>query len=184
MKDRDKVRALRARTHLAASLPTCAAVLDETKGDLQQAKALLMDRGHFGSQRAAFGRVVDPDAPAGWGYILAKADLYLRLGPARYREADAFGMPSADWDDDVLAGIASCFRQFADGKGYRGDNPLIGVGIEAFYGVVTTLHFELVQQSATASSDGRAFIDAMLLEHVVDGRRITLFNAVPRDPGG
>lgn len=184
LKEREKLHELRIYTHFAASLPDCMEALTQAHGDLDRAKALLVDQGCAQRKTGIFNRPVDGEVPKGWSYILTKAGLYLRLGPDRYRKADFFGLPRADWDDDLLAEIESCFRQFADGRGYSSDRPVEGVGISGFSAALHTLHFRLVEQRASLTDDSQAFIDEMVLEHVMDHHAVTLYNKVPIDPLG
>jgi hypothetical protein len=184
LKDREKLHELRIYTHLAASLPDCMEALTQAQGDLDQAKALLVDQGFDRREPRIFNQPVDGNAPKGWSYILTKAGIYLRLGPDRYRKADFFGLPRAEWDDDLLGEIESCFRQFAEGRGYRSDSPVEGVGISGFSAAINTLHFRLVEQRASLADDSQAFIDEMVLEHMMDHRAVTLYNKVPIDAQG
>lgn len=181
MKDKDKVHALRTYTRLAASLADCMKALKGARGDLEQAKALLVDRGFGEGKGSIFHLAADSNAPAGWSYIVSKAHLYLQIGPDRYRKADALGMPSADWDDDDLAAIESCFRQITEGRGYSKDNPVEGVGIGGFYAALYTLHFRLAEQRATLVDDSQAFIDEMVFEHLTKDLTLTLYNKVATD---
>jgi hypothetical protein len=172
LNDKEKLHELRTYTHLAASLADCMNALKEAQGDLDQAKALLVDRG-FGKRKGSiFHLAADSNAPAGWSYIVTKA---------HHRKADGLGMPSADWDDDDLAAIESCFRQITEGRGYTRDNPVQGVGIGGFYAALSTLHFRLVEQRATLADDEQAFNDEMVFEHLADQRTLTLYNKVAKD---
>jgi hypothetical protein len=92
-------------------------------------------------------------------------------------------MPSADWAQDTLANIESCFRQFAEGKGNSRGNPVQGVSIEGCWAAASTLHVKPVRQSAKLADDGQVLIDEMGLEHLVDKRRVTIASEVPRDLG-
>lgn len=181
MKDKDKVHALRTYTHLAASLADCMSALRERHGDLEEAKALLGDRGFAKRKGSILRLAVDRNAPAGWSYIVTKAHIYLQLGPERYRKADALSMPSAVWDEDDFAEIESCFRQFTEGRGYNKDNPVEGVGIGGFYAALYTLHFRLAEQRTTLVDDSQAFIDEMVFEHLTNDRTLTLYNKVAKD---
>ena len=119
-----------------------------------------------------------PDAPATFHYILVKAQLYLKIGPSIYRKGDYFNMPSSDWDSEILEKIKSGFEQIVRCRGYKQDISLEGVGVDGFYPMIATLHFELVMQRAVIRGDD--FItDEMHIQHSKTGEEITLYNLVP-----
>jgi len=82
-------------------------------------------------------------------------------------------MPPADWDEPTLLEIGVCFAQFLQGLGYRATQPT-HVSVSGFHAAMATLHFELVQQSAT--NVGADILDCMIFAHQLDQRTIELFN--------
>ena len=110
-------------------------------------------------------------------YLVAKAKRYLELGPEAYRSADFFDMPSADWSAPVLAAIESGMEQICRFKGYSSDSPLEHIGVEGFYPLLATLHFELEHQAAHFL-DERTILDEMHMKHWMDGSRVVLYNKV------
>jgi hypothetical protein len=171
---------LRKATRDTAPLGECVRALEAAGGDLEQAKRILGEAGYLPKRKAWLPFRVPDDAPEGvWAYILAKASLYLRLGPERYRKGDYFGMPAEECDPRTLAEIRSCYEQMLEGRGYRRDAPTEGVGIGGFYEALATLHFRSTEQRARPTDDRLYFIDEIDFVHVMDGRTVTLYNKVP-----
>lgn len=172
----EKLQELRRVTENSVSLAECLKALNEAAGDLKKAIELLMDK--FYKKRDSMYAVPIPEnAPPLWPYILAKAYLYLKIGPDIYRKNDAFDMPLVEWDTEDLREIQSCFEQFLSGKGYKVTNPVENVSIGGFYAAMTTLHFEMQMQ--TAHMDEKYVIDEILFEHIMQKGTIELFNKVP-----
>ena len=120
------------------------------------------------------------DAPSELMYMKTKAQRYLELGPEAYRAADFFDMPSADWSAPVYAAIESGMEQICRFKGYSSDCPLEHIGVEGFYPLLATLHFELEYQRARFL-DERTILDEMHMKHWMDGSRIVLYNKILTD---
>lgn len=112
------------------------------------------------------------------GYIRAKAQLYCRLGADVYRRVDALRHPPKSFRQGELGAVNLAMQQLADGYGLSASCPLT-IPVEHSHAVARVLHFEVVVQAARRSDDG-VFLDMLLCRHVVDGRRIALFNRVPR----
>lgn len=167
----ENLKKLRHLTNNTVSQANCIQALTQTQGDLQQARALLVSPRFRDS-----APVIPPNAPPMWAYLVTKAAMYTKMGPAIYRSQDAFAMPPADWDDQILQEIEVCFAQFLQGLGYHANQPIQHVSIGGFHAAMATLHFELVQQFATRV--GADILDCMIFAHQVDHRTIELFNRV------
>lgn len=179
MKSRkENLRELRKYTNNTASLAECVKALNKADGDFEKAKDFLAQSGYAERKKPIFSFDVPEDAPPVWVYILSKIHSYLKFGPDIYRKGDALGMPDAEWDEETLREIESCFRQFSDGKGYSEVNPVENVSVGGFYAATNTLHFAMAEQTASYSNDEKSFIDCMLFEHLIDKRTIRLFNKV------
>ncbi len=163
----ETLKKLRRLTN-TVSQANCIQVLTQTHGDLEQAHALLV----FPRFRDS-APVISPDTPPMWAYLVTKAAMYTKMGPAIYRSQDAFAMPPADWDEPILQEIGVCFAQFLRGLGYHATQPT-RVSVSGFHAAMATLHFELVQQFATNA--GADILDCMIFAHQVDQRTIELFN--------
>jgi hypothetical protein len=182
----EMIQTLRSFTNNRAGMADCQKALSEAGGDLEKAKLLLDTLGLVNRPSGLRGVSIQipDDAPDGWGYIIAKADLYLRLGADTYRKGDALQMPEVSWDEERLEEILSCFRQFVAGKGYRVDNPVENVSISGFSAALRTLHFKKVRQLAVSAeeennqNDKTVFVDQMLYEHVQGNGSLWLFNKV------
>jgi hypothetical protein len=178
--DKRLLRDLRQATREAVPLGACVRALDAAGGDLERAKRILGDAGYLPQPKAWPPFRVPEDAPEGvWPYILAKASLFLRLGPERYRKGDYFGMPDEECGPRTLDAIRSCYEQMLEGRGYRRDAPIEGVGIGGFYHALATLHFRGAEQRARPADDRLHFIDEIDFVHLMDGRTVTLYNKVP-----
>ena len=117
-------------------------------------------------------------APPTFAYLFFKAKRYLKVGPEIYRKGDFFKMPPEDCSDLLLAAIQRGMEQISRSRGYSSDKPFTGIGIDGFYALLSTLHFELEKQSVTLL-DEDILLDEMHMRHRVTGERIVLYNAVP-----
>jgi hypothetical protein len=113
-------------------------------------------------------------------YIFSKAELYLKIGPEKYRKADYFKLPDESLAQDELAIIESGCKQILEGKGLTKDNPFSGLDIQGFRQLFEVFHFEVTGHKASrVEVDGkRRFVDAMFLRHAVDNTDITYYNMV------
>ncbi len=75
-----------------------------------------------------------PESPPAFGYIMAKAANFLKLGPDQYRKADFFNMPRQELEMEGLKLIRLGFSQILAGRGYRADRPIQGIGVAANVG--------------------------------------------------
>jgi hypothetical protein len=113
-------------------------------------------------------------------YIFSKAELYLKIGPEKYRKADFFKMPGESLTNEELAIIESGCKQILEGKGLTKENPFSGLDIPGFRQLFEVFHFEVTgHKSSRVEVDGkRRFVDAMFLRHAVDNTEITYYNLV------
>ena len=120
------------------------------------------------------------DLPNKFIYMLSKADLYLRIGPERYRKGDALGMPEEDCSPEELAAIQRGMEQICQLQGYTPDNPFRDLDIDGFYALMRTLHFKLnMQVLREYREESGEILDEMQMVHVMDGDEIVLYNLVP-----
>ena len=123
-------------------------------------------------------KIAENAPPPAFMYLLSKARRYVKLGPQGYRADDALGMPPEDCPEPVLAAIRCGMEQLCALRGWSRDEPLEGIGIDGFYALLRTLHFEVEFQLASQLDDG-TFLDEMHMRHSVTGRHIVLYNKVP-----
>ena len=116
--------------------------------------------------------------PSEFAYLLAKAQRYLKIGPDRYRRADAFNLPSQNLSPKTLDLVTLGMRQICQFLGYHEDRPFKDLGVGGFYALLETLHFGVVRQSARMAPDG-SILDKMEMRHQVTNEEITLYNLVP-----
>ena len=119
--------------------------------------------------------------PEAFGYVHYKAFMYLQLGPARYRKTDFFNCPPRDWTKSRFRAVKSGCEQILMWRGLSPERPLRDIGIEGFYALLHLFHFKLQSQAALDGAPGM-ILDKMEMEHVVDSRKITLYNEV-KSPG-
>lgn len=169
------IQELRSFSKNKAGIQDCLNALNESGGDVEKAKDVLEKRGFIQHSKQIAGLRVPSDAPDEWAYVIGKVDYYLKHGADIYRKGDYFHMPMAEWNPDVLKDIESCFRQFAEGKGYIEGNPVENVSIPGVYSAINTLHFEVVDQMCKTPDKGEGFLDVMSIEHVVTKRKLDLF---------
>jgi hypothetical protein len=119
----------------------------------------------------------DISLPVAFLYLRTKADIYLRRGPDRYREIDAFDMPPKDTSPEMLVVLKHAMEQLSQNIGGTPDEPLSGLGIEGFYLLMTTLHFDLASQRIHQKTTD-SILDEMIMAHRMTGQTIRLFNKV------
>jgi hypothetical protein len=172
------IRELRQQTGHAVSLRECQKALTEASGDLEQALGYLDGKGLIQKRgRQFFDNLFScPDIPPVFGYILTKANIFLKIGPEAYRRMDALGMPLAEWTPDTLTIVRQGFEQLLGCKGYRPNAPLEGIGITGLNDLMTTMHFRMIHQKA--HREGPYFFDEILFQHTMSGETITIFNKV------
>ena len=117
-------------------------------------------------------------APPAFAYLLFKAERYLKVGPEVYRNDDFFKMPPSNCSEPLLAVIKRGMEQISRFRGYSRDKPFTDLGIDGFYALLSTLHFEPEKQSVTLL-DEDILLDKMHMRHRVTGQKIVLYNAVP-----
>lgn len=110
--------------------------------------------------------------------LLAKATIYLKIGPEAYREQDFFNMPAAHWHGNTLETIRHGMEQIRALKGFSMDTPFQGLGISEFYDMMTTLHLEVELQATVCDEVSDTLLDEMHMKHRVTGRKIVLYNRI------
>ena len=123
---------------------------------------------------------IPDDAPRMFVYMLSKADLYLRIGPERYRKGDSLGLPEKDTSPEMLAAIQRGMEQICQSRGYVPEKPFVDLDIAGFYALLRTLHFNPDRQVLAAYREAAGeILDEMHMVHVLDGEEIVLYNLVP-----
>jgi hypothetical protein len=113
-------------------------------------------------------------------YILSKADLYLRIGPEKYRSKDFFGMPDVEWNKDELEIIADGCRQIQQGREFTPEKPFTGLDVMGFSQLFSLFHFENTGRETTRPGPGK-FLDKMEMSHLMEGGKVTYYNLVEYD---
>jgi hypothetical protein len=148
----ETLKKLRRLTNNTVSQAACAQALTQTHGDLEQAHALLVS-----PRFRDCAPVISPDTPPMWAYLVTKA-----ANGSRH-----ISIPRCVCHAPCRLGRADTPR---DWRVLRATHVSIG----GFHAAMATLHFELVQQSATNA--GADILDCMIFAHQVDQRTIELFN--------
>lgn len=124
---------------------------------------------------------VPKDTPPEFVYLWVKAKNYLKTTPEAYRKRDFFKMPDAGWPPSMLDTIRRGMEQIESFQGHSRDNPFEKLGVEGFYALLETLHFELETQrvfmKCEPEFDG-SLLDEMHMRHRVTGKRVVLYNRV------
>lgn len=126
---------------------------------------------------------IPEDTPEDFIYLWIKANRYLKTTPELYRERDFFKMPSKNWTTSILNKVQHGMEQISRFHGHSIKKPLDELGIEGFYALLHTLHFEVQEQrllsipipDSNANSD---LLDEMHMRHRVTGNQIVLYNRV------
>jgi len=110
-------------------------------------------------------------------YIFTKAFYFIQDNPELYSQKDAFGLPDESFSSQDLKNITIGCKQILEGKGFRKEFPLEGIGVRGCHKLFELFHFKFVNQRAYSSNRG-GFKDEMTFEHVVDKSTIKCYNLV------
>lgn len=124
-------------------------------------------------------RASNPAPQRGLGYISAKAKIYTKIGPVKYRKQDALKRPRLDLGARTLDLVMKGMEQLVAGHGFSETDPLNGLGVDGCYALMDTLHFECQLQAVVASDFSAGWIlDKLVMRHCVTGLQVTVFNRV------
>lgn len=108
-------------------------------------------------------------------YIYSKSNLYLTIGPEKYRKIDCFQMPIHTLDNDVVS-IADGCKQILEGIGLTPGKPFRNLGISGFNRLFELFHFETLKVETTRTTKG--YLDKMILKHFINDDIIEFYNLV------
>ena len=114
---------------------------------------------------------------ATFAYIQAKAQLFLDFGAIKYSQVDCFGLPGENLPIEEIEILKAGCQQIMENHGLTLEDPFENLGIPGFHDLLRMFHFEFTGQLIVAVTNEYIF-DKMIMQHVVDGRTIILFNKV------
>jgi hypothetical protein len=171
----EEIQTLQKRTDLTVSIQDCRKALIESHGNQDKAFKWLKEQGILRPRSTKFDNWAFPPPGAGaiWGYVYAKAQIFLRmnLGIAEKEWKRDFGVPE-EYHEKVRSGL----EQILAGAGQRRDTPLKGIGIEAFYALAIVIGLKVILQTAHFGEDH--VLDAMTLEQPLIDEEVIIFNLV------
>jgi hypothetical protein len=103
-----------------------------------------------------------------FAYIFTKAWLYLKLGPTRYSNDDAFNQPSSDTEEEVLQMLDKGCRQVIEGVGLTSENPFTGLNVVGFSALFELFHFKKVKRKCKHGlvlNNKRGALDCIIFQH-------------------
>jgi hypothetical protein len=112
-------------------------------------------------------------------YVYTKAWLYIKHGPDKYREDDAFDQPPIDYTKDELKILENGCRQLLEGVGMTCIKPFTGLNVMGFNDLFRLFHFENVQRKCKHGfvfNDKRGALDCITFQHIVDGSQVVYYN--------
>lgn len=112
-------------------------------------------------------------------YFFSKANLFLKIGPEKYRINDYFKQPSIENSDEELALLTLGCSQVIDGKGLFSNNPFMNLGVAGFSLLMRLFHFKPESRKTQHNIEfegKRGALDCITFIHLVDNRKATLFN--------
>ena len=112
-------------------------------------------------------------------YLFSKAELFLRLGPEKYRKADFFKLPPLDSTLEELEILKLGCIQITDGKGFSESSPLTDMDVSGLNQLMRLFHFESESRSTNYqySFNGvEGILDCITFKHIIDGRQAIMFN--------
>lgn len=90
-----------------------------------------------------------------------------------------FNYPDKDPSEDVLQSADIGMAQLVHCQGITADNPIMGIGIEGFYALLRTLHFDFLSQ-ALMSETREGYLDEMIMKHRITGMEISIYSLVAK----
>ena len=118
-------------------------------------------------------------------YIFTKAELYLKIGPDKYRKEDFFQQPPLNLDTVDMESIRYGCEQIIEGRGFNYTTPLQGLGVSGFYRLMELFHFQFESRKTKYSfkyEEEKGALDIMTFTHQMDDRKATLFHFCPMKP--
>ncbi len=103
-------------------------------------------------------------------YIHTKASHFLKVGPAKYRKADALGEPSRSVGKDALRNIKAVCSQLVAGHGFSPEKCISRVSMEGLYAAMQMFHFEETDRQTThgvTHNGDIGALDSVTFTHVV-----------------
>jgi hypothetical protein len=110
-------------------------------------------------------------------YLRTKANIYLDLGPEKYRSDDFLNMPLKEWDSKTYDCIEAGSRQINNYGGLTPETAFTNLGIDGFYKLMAMFHYRILKQSMKRTGNGE-IIDKMIVQHSITGKEVILFNLV------
>lgn len=111
-------------------------------------------------------------------YLVAKANLYLKLGPIKYREADYFSEP-INMDSENIYLLEKGCNQIILGHGLLKQKPLYDLGVNGCSALFGLFHFRKFSRRSYYRSfynGKKGVIDELTFRHIVDGSQIVYYN--------
>lgn len=111
-------------------------------------------------------------------YLVAKANLYLKLGHIKYREVDYFSEPSNIDSENLLLLERGC-NQIILGHGLLKEKPLYDLGVIGCSALFELFHFRKISRRSYYKcfyNGKKGVIDELTFGHVVDGSEIVYYN--------
>ena len=118
-------------------------------------------------------------------YIFTKAELYLKIGPDKYRKEDFFQQPPLNVAAKDMESIRYGCEQIVEGRGFNFSTPLQGLGVSGFYRLMELFHFQFESRKTKYSfeyEEEKGALDIMTFTHQMDDRKATLFHFCPMKP--
>jgi hypothetical protein len=112
-----------------------------------------------------------------YGYVFAKAKLFLEIGSTQYLKQDFFDLNAEDFDNQEMEIIKDGCKQILLGRGLTPEKPLENLGIHAFNQMFQIFHF-YPTKVRSLKPKLNTFLDIMCLEHVVEGYKIEFYNLI------
>jgi hypothetical protein len=107
-------------------------------------------------------------------YIITKALQFMEEG---------LGESTTQWlvdeDEDLVELVQGGLEMLGCGRGFSRDEPLTGMGIGAFYRMMSIIGFESKFQAIRDSPPGK-FLDHLVMEHRVTGMAAHMYNLLER----
>lgn len=114
-----------------------------------------------------------------FAYLFTKAELFLRLGPEKYRKTDFFKLPPLDSTSEELEILKLGCLQIIDGKGFSESSPLTDIDVSGLNQLMRLFHFESESRSTNyqySFNELEGILDCITFRHIVDGRKAIIFN--------
>ena len=114
-----------------------------------------------------------------FGYIFFKAQLFLKIGPDKYRKDDAFQQPPIDFNSEDIEVLNDGCRQILNGVGLIPEKAFTNLDVSGFSALFRMFHFSSTSRETKYGfilNGKKGVLDQITFQHLMDGSVVTYYN--------